>query len=93
MGWIEDRNTAIEEYFKINGEDISDRRSGRSTGRALEAIGMALQYPNRWIEITDHFDTPRSNRFQLQRVLDLIKLLNLDGFSSDHGRIKFSLKR
>ncbi len=84
MSWIEDRLKALKNassYSGIPWEELQDRRSGRSTGLALIAIGQALTHPGEEIRIKDHYDSREADELLMRTTFDLVSKLELEGFT------------
>jgi len=71
-------------YNKLGGFGVphreEDRGTGKSLGRALEYIGLALQKPSVWIKITDHYPKHAADKILFDTVRDLIHKLELKEF-------------
>lgn len=66
--------------LRENMEDQSKRRSGRTTGLMLEAIGKAVKSPGTLVEFTDHYTqgSRLNSSCHIQKLKELIKSLNLN---------------
>lgn len=66
-----------------NIECIKDRRTGRSTARALLIIAASYNNPGIEFPIVDHIDTHMTNRNLTRTIQDMVKNLGLSGFIFD----------
>ena len=67
----------------LNNNKDWDRRSGRSTGEALETLGVAMQNPEKPVLFEDHFgegNNKQSNSLQMEVAKRIVDKLDLKYF-------------
>ncbi len=96
MSWVKQRKEMLEQLQNqgMPLHEIEFRRSGRSTGMALEFLGRALLSPERTIKVYDHDNNHSSASWVLNLCMDLVNQLNLKGFAFNKTNLSivFSLE-
>lgn len=81
----------LKEWEKINPQDpeLCRRRTGRSTTLALSAIAECYKNRGKWILIRDHYH--KGDRHLMGMIVNMVNLLNFDGFEFDKNSIRMRL--
>ena len=76
------RKLWAEEARKLGAseEEIRTRRTGRSTGIALSALGRAMRHPGEAIVFRDHSDHRKANRDPFDKARHIVQDLKLQCF-------------
>jgi hypothetical protein len=72
-------------------EILKWRRSGRSTRIALITIARCYEMRGSWVDIVDHYDTPKSNLYLFDTIFNMVKDLKFEGFEFNRLDMKVRL--
>jgi len=92
----------MEELFKLRKEyvelcadmrldpiDMLKRRTGRTTAIAFKTIGEAIANPGKSIAVEDHYNTQKSNRMLLEKIMGICAYT---GISLIYNRTRLTVK-
>lgn len=81
------------EFLAINKENISDRKTGRSTAYAFRLISEAILHPGKPIRIIDHYGTHEANRMLAKMIFDIIKKTGLQYLTINNASLTLTFAR
>lgn len=71
----------------MHGQPTDEQRvSGRTTGTALTAIGLAINTPGEWVTVGDHHGSVAATANLMDRMGELVRHLDLKFFEFDKPR-------
>jgi hypothetical protein len=96
MLWNEKLRQEFAEKSGVAPELLKDRRSGRSTLLAFEAVAACYRYRGEWIEVRDHYGTYASHQILFNAIFRMLATLRqggleFDGFEFDKLNLRMRL--